>query len=174
MNLKTMKIAYFHSVVNVWMAALPPDPHQGLCPWTPLGHAPRPHSYPPTLSDLPPPVSQCIIKIPVLHSKIPVDHYSVRYWPPMKWHLIVCDDNSHLSLGADHVTRPIFTKTSQLTTTTTTTTTTILQPCSPLYRLTCVSWHPELITGGFCWSKVLLPTCRCWQLLVHSALGRIC
>ena len=32
------------------------------------------------------------------------------------------------------------------------TTTTILRP---LYRLTCISWHPQLRTGGLCWCKVL-------------------
>jgi len=36
----------------------------------------------------------------------------------------------------------------------TTTTTTVLWP---LYRSTCVSWHVQLRTGGFCWCKVLLP-----------------
>jgi len=25
----------------------------------------------------------------------------------------------------------------------------------------------QLTTGRFCWSKVLLPTCSCWQQLVH-------
>jgi len=43
--------------------------------------------------------------------------------------------------------------------------TTILRP---LYRTTSVSRHILLRTGGFCWSKVLLPTCLCWQQLVHS------
>ena len=28
-----------------------------------------------------------------------------------------------------------------------------------LYRTTCVSRHPQSRTGGFCWSKVLLPAC---------------
>jgi len=37
-------------------------------------------------------------------------------------------------------------------TTTTTTTTTVLWP---LYRTTCISQHPQLWTGRFCWSKVL-------------------
>jgi len=32
----------------------------------------------------------------------------------------------------------------------------------PLYRRTCVSRHPQLRTGGFCWSKVSVPTCPCW------------
>ena len=27
----------------------------------------------------------------------------------------------------------------------------------PLYRTTCISWHLQLRTGGFCWCKVLLP-----------------
>jgi len=36
----------------------------------------------------------------------------------------------------------------------TTTTTAVLRP---LYRTTCISRHPQLRTGGFCWSKVLLP-----------------
>jgi len=38
---------------------------------------------------------------------------------------------------------------------------------TPLY-ITCVSQHPQLRTRGFCWSKVLLPTCPCWQQLSHS------
>ena len=41
----------------------------------------------------------------------------------------------------------------------------------PLYRSTCVSRHTQLRTGGFCWSKVLLPTCPCWQQLVHFNYG---
>ena len=45
---------------------------------------------------------------------------------------------------------------------TSTTTTTILRP---LYRTTYISRHPQLRTGGFCWSKVLLPTCPCWRQL---------
>jgi len=49
--------------------------------------------------------------------------------------------------------------------TATTTTTTILQP---LYRKTCINRHLQLRTGGFCWSKVLLPACPCWWQLVHS------
>jgi len=31
----------------------------------------------------------------------------------------------------------------------------------PLYTLTCISQHLQLRTGGFCWSKVLLPACPC-------------
>ena len=31
----------------------------------------------------------------------------------------------------------------------------------PLHRSTCVSRHFQLRTGGFCWCKVLLPTCPC-------------
>jgi len=37
----------------------------------------------------------------------------------------------------------------------------------PLYRTTCVSRHPQLRTGGFCWSRVLLPTRPCWWQLAH-------
>jgi len=48
------------------------------------------------------------------------------------------------------------------------TTGTILQL---LYRTTCVSRHPYLRTGGFCWSTVLLPACSCWQQVVHSDEG---
>ena len=44
------------------------------------------------------------------------------------------------------------------TATTTTTTTTILWA---LYRTTCISRHTQLRTGGFRWSKVLLPRCPC-------------
>ena len=40
----------------------------------------------------------------------------------------------------------------------TTTTTTVL---SPFCRLTCVSWHLQLRTGGFCWRKGFLPPCPC-------------
>jgi len=36
---------------------------------------------------------------------------------------------------------------------------------------TCVSWHPQLRTGGFCWSKVLLSACPCWWQLAHSDYG---
>jgi len=35
--------------------------------------------------------------------------------------------------------------------------TTTIAILRPLYRTTCISWHPQLRTGGFCWSKVLLP-----------------
>jgi len=38
------------------------------------------------------------------------------------------------------------------------TTTTVLWP---VYRSTCVSWHLQLRTGGFCSCKVFLPTCQC-------------
>jgi len=27
----------------------------------------------------------------------------------------------------------------------------------------CCTWHPQLKTGGFCRSKILLPTCHCRQ-----------
>jgi len=37
-----------------------------------------------------------------------------------------------------------------------------------IMRVTCVSLHPQLRTGGFCSSNVLLPACPCWQQLVHS------
>ena len=37
----------------------------------------------------------------------------------------------------------------------------------PLYRTICVSQHPQLRTGGFCRSEVLLPACPCWWQLVH-------
>ena len=38
----------------------------------------------------------------------------------------------------------------------------------PLYRTTCVSWHPRLTTGGFCWNKGLMLACPCWwQLLIQ-------
>jgi len=51
------------------------------------------------------------------------------------------------------------------TTTMTTTTTTILRQ---LYRRpTCISHYPQLSTGRFCWSKVLLPACRCCWQQVH-------
>jgi len=44
----------------------------------------------------------------------------------------------------------------------------------PLYRSTCISWHLQLRTGGFCWCKVLLPTCPCWQLhkFIHTPYTR--
>jgi len=41
----------------------------------------------------------------------------------------------------------------------------------PLYRSTSVSRHLQLRTGGFCWSKVLLPACPCWRQPVHSDYG---
>ena len=47
------------------------------------------------------------------------------------------------------------------------------QPFSqPLYRSTCVSWHPQLRTAGFCWSKALLPACIYWWQLIHSDQGK--
>jgi len=30
------------------------------------------------------------------------------------------------------------------------------------------SQHPQLRTGGFCWSKVLLPACPCWRQLYSA------
>ena len=44
-------------------------------------------------------------------------------------------------------------------------TTTVLRP---LYRTTCVSRNLQLRTGGFCWSKVLMPTRPCCQQLLQS------
>jgi len=41
----------------------------------------------------------------------------------------------------------------------------------PLYKSTCNSRHPQLRTGGFCWSKVSLSACPCWWQLVHAACG---
>ena len=43
-----------------------------------------------------------------------------------------------------------------------------------LYRSTCISWHLQLRTGGFCWCRVLLPTCPCWQQPAHFRLWRRC
>ena len=40
----------------------------------------------------------------------------------------------------------------------------------PVYRSTCVSWHLQLRTGGFCSCKVFLPTCRCWWQPVQASL----
>jgi len=40
-----------------------------------------------------------------------------------------------------------------------------------LYGSTCVSRHPQLWNGRFCWSKVLLPACTCWWQLAHSVYG---
>jgi len=37
----------------------------------------------------------------------------------------------------------------------------------PLYRSTCIGWHSQLRTGGFCWCKVLLPACPCWWQPAH-------
>ena len=37
-----------------------------------------------------------------------------------------------------------------------------------LYRSTCVSRHLQLRAEGFCWCKVLLPACPCWQKPAHS------
>jgi len=37
-----------------------------------------------------------------------------------------------------------------------------------LCRSTCVSWHLQLRTGWFCWSRVLLPTSPCCRLIAHS------
>ena len=33
----------------------------------------------------------------------------------------------------------------------------------PLYRSTCIIWHLQLRTGGFCWCKGFLPARPCWQ-----------
>jgi len=41
----------------------------------------------------------------------------------------------------------------------------------PLHRTTYISWHPQLRTGVFCCSKLLLHACPCWQQLVHSYYG---
>ena len=46
-----------------------------------------------------------------------------------------------------------------------TTTTAILRP---LCRSSFVSRHLQLTTGGFCWCKVLLTACPCWQQPAHS------
>ena len=32
-------------------------------------------------------------------------------------------------------------------------------------------WHPQIRTGQFCWSKVLLTACSCWQHPVHLIYG---
>jgi len=40
-----------------------------------------------------------------------------------------------------------------------------------LYRTTSVSRLLQLRTGGFCWCKVLLPVCPCWQQSAHSDMG---
>jgi len=45
------------------------------------------------------------------------------------------------------------------------TTTSVLRP---LYRLTCVSRHLWLTTGGFFWCKVLLLACPCWRQPAQS------
>jgi len=39
------------------------------------------------------------------------------------------------------------------------------------YRSICVGRHLQLRTGGFCWCKVLLPTCPCWRQPAHSDYG---
>jgi len=36
-----------------------------------------------------------------------------------------------------------------------------------VYSTICVSRHPQLRIGGFCWSKVLLPTCPYWWQPAH-------
>jgi len=41
-----------------------------------------------------------------------------------------------------------------------------------LYKTTCIMRHPHLITGGFCWSNVLLTACPCWPQLVHWDWGK--
>jgi len=42
----------------------------------------------------------------------------------------------------------------------------------PLYTSSCVRWHPQIRTGGCCWSEVVLPTCHCWWWRVHLELGK--
>jgi len=50
--------------------------------------------------------------------------------------------------------------------TTKTTTTIVLRP---LQMSTFISWHLQFLrTGGFCWCKVLLPACPCWQQPAHT------
>jgi len=44
-----------------------------------------------------------------------------------------------------------------------TTTSTSMTILKPLYRTACISQQPQLRTGGFYWSKVLLPSCPCWR-----------
>jgi len=44
----------------------------------------------------------------------------------------------------------------------------------PSYTSACVSWHPQLRTGGLFLSKVLLHTCPYWQQLAQYRLGRRC
>jgi len=47
----------------------------------------------------------------------------------------------------------------------------------PLYRLTYFSQHAQLRNGGFCWSIVLLPTCRfLWCMIdnTHIHLTALC
>ena len=41
----------------------------------------------------------------------------------------------------------------------------------PLYKTTCVSRHPQIRTGRFCWLKVLLPACPCWWQQAHLDEG---
>jgi len=40
-----------------------------------------------------------------------------------------------------------------------------------LYRSSCFSQHHQLRTGGFCWCRLLLPACPCWQHPVHLDKG---
>ena len=45
--------------------------------------------------------------------------------------------------------------------------------CVCVCRSTCISWHLQLRTGGFCWRRVLLPACPCWWQPYRSQLVRV-
>jgi len=50
--------------------------------------------------------------------------------------------------------------------------TTLQKPFHGHYTVTCANQHPQLRTGGYCWSKVLLPTHPSWWQVAHSDYGK--
>jgi len=84
--------------------------------------------------------------------------------------LTLCSNTTHITLPASCIYYcQYYQHTTGVSDFSVTTTNTII--LRPLYRTICVSRHSQLRTGGLCRSKVLLPTCPCWQQLAHSDYG---
>ena len=95
-------------------------------------------------------------------SSSPSAWFVVGHVLPKTENVFVCSRHQRLVTVAFRCCVQINLLTYLLTTTTTTTTTISRQ----LHRTTC-----QLRTGGFCWSKALLPTCPCWWQQAHSEQG---
>jgi len=78
---------------------------------------------------------------------------------------VYAHDKRPLQTVAFTPTTATTTPTTATTTPTTATTTTVLRP---LYRTTCVNWHHQLRTAGFCWSSF---TAHMPSLMATSAFG---